>query len=107
MVEYVKREDVPECYQEMLKTESHHSHLIVDDEHGTLRWEENLHVNELMKSISLNDLIPLLTIIGHDKNSEVYRSLYRNMGYSLSGYTDVFYWECNNEDMDEYRPPNR
>jgi hypothetical protein len=41
---------------------------------------------------------------GYTKNSEIYRKLYRDMGYSLSGYWEVFYWDVNNEKVDEYNP---
>jgi hypothetical protein len=42
--------------------------------------------------------------MGLGKNDESVRKLYRDMGYSLSGYWEIFYWEMNNEDADQYRP---
>lgn len=93
-------------YRDMLKTEKHHKHEIVEDEHGTWRWKENPRVRELIdnKTINLNDLWLLFYSLGYDKNSEIARKLYRDMGYSLSGYWEIFYWEVNNEIADEYIP---
>lgn len=91
-------------YRQMLKTEKHHTHQIIEDEHGTWRWKEDPDVQKCLKNISLNDLCPLLNCLGYDKNSEVYRQLYRDMGYSLSSYYEIFYWEMNNDQADEYKP---
>jgi len=91
-------------YRDMLKTEKHHKHEIIETKEGTLRWKENPDVTRILEKISLNDLIPLLYCLGYNKNSEVYRQLYRDMGYSLSGYWEIFYWEVNNDEADEYVP---
>ena len=91
-------------YQEIFKKESHHNHEIIVTENGVLRWKENHDVKYFLKNISLNDLCPLLNHLGYGKNSEVYRKLYRDMGYSLSGYWEIFYWDLNNEDVDSYEP---
>lgn len=102
----VKREDIiEEMYREILDIEKHHDHELIKDEHGTLRWKANPIVRKLIdEKISLNDLCPLLKYMGYNKNSEVYRKLYRDMGYSLSGYWEIFYWDMNNEDAAEYKP---
>jgi len=92
-------------YKTILDTESHHDHEIIIDSHGVIRWKENEQVvAPLLQNISLNSLIMLFNILGITKNSEEYRALYRHMGYSLSGYWEIFYWELNNEDADEYNP---
>ena len=102
-MEIVKREDIKvQDYIEIFEKEKHHNHEIIRDDNGTLRWKENEVVESYRKNISLNDLCPLLTELGYGKNSEIYRKLYRNMGYSLSGYWEVFYWEMNNDDADDY-----
>lgn len=101
----VKRKDVPEDYKEMLKTESHHQHLIIMDKNGVLRWKEDPFVSKLIRSTNLNLVIEGLYENGFDKNSEIYRALYRKIGYSLSGYWEIFYWDVNNEDADEYQQP--
>lgn len=92
-----------EEYRTILETESHHDHEIVEIG-STLRWKENPTVNHILKNISLNDLCPLLESLGHGKNSEVYRKLYRDMGYPLNGYWEIFYWETNHEDACSYKP---
>ena len=93
-----------EHYQEIFKKESHHNHEIIETEDGVFRWKANPDVEHFLKNISLNDLCPLLNCLGYGKNSEVYRKLYRDMGYSLSGYWEIFYWDLNNEDADSYEP---
>ncbi len=103
----VSREEVSmadESYAELLKKETHHNHEIIKDG-DVFRWRQNPDVRFLVdEKISLNDLIPLLHCLGYDKNSEVYRQLYRDMGYSIFGYWEVFYWEVNNPKADEYVP---
>lgn len=90
-------------YRQILESEHHHNHEIVELA-GVLRWKENPDSASILENISLNDLCPLLTSLDYGKNSEVYRKLYRNMGYSLSGYWEVFYWDWNNEDAESYMP---
>lgn len=58
----------------------------------------------VIEKIDLNTLVLLLNHLGYGKNSEVYRQLYRDMGYSLYGYWEIFYWEVNNPDANEYHP---
>lgn len=45
----------------------------------------------------------LFRSMGLTKNSEEMGKLYRDMGYSLSGYWEIFYWETNNEDAGKYK----
>jgi hypothetical protein len=100
----IKREDIQEdIYQNIFKREKHHNHEIVEDCNGIYKWRENYQVRDLVEKINLNDLIPLLHHLGFGKNSEIYRKLYRDMGYSLNGYWEVFYWEVNNEDSKKYK----
>lgn len=102
-METIKRSEIKEeAYLLILKNESHHKHEIIEDDQGILRWKENLDVEKIRKNISLNDLCPLLDCMGYGKNKEVYRKLYRNMGYSLNGYWEIFYWDWNNEDTENY-----
>lgn len=90
-------------YAEILEKENHHSHEIVKDEHGVLRWRQNDTVRKIIDKGILNDLWILFGHMGLTKNSEEVRQLYRDMGYSLSGYWEIFYWEVNNEDSHLYR----
>ncbi len=104
----IKRDTITEdTYKEILDTETHHDHVIIKDEHGTIRWKANQRVRDLVDKIGLNDLVELLHYLGYGKNSEVYRKMYRNMGYSLYGYWEIFYWEVNNEDAADYKPPTK
>lgn len=101
----INREDIKDKdYRLILNTENHHNHEIIEDEHGTLRWKPKPLVNKLISKINLNDVWILFEALGYDKNSEIIRQLYRDMGYSLYGYWEVFYWNVNNEIADEYVP---
>ena len=103
----IERKLLPDSYTEMMKTEQHHQHEIIEDEQGALRWKADPFVNELVDALGLNEIVGRFYAGGHDKNSELYRELYRRMGYSLSGYWEIFYWQVNNEDVEDYRPPAR
>lgn len=97
---------VSEEWKEMLKTERHHYHEIVEVD-GVLRWKENKQVRDLVGGkgkIDLNNLWEFFYAMGLNKNSEFVRDVYRNMGYSLGGFWELFYWEMNNEDADDYNP---
>ncbi|MBV1929834.1 MAG: hypothetical protein KUG81_10035 [Gammaproteobacteria bacterium] len=100
----INRKDLPEDYAEMMQTEQHHAHeiVVIND---VIRWKENEGVRELVDICNLNHMIADMHAKGVGKNDEPYRRLYRNMGYSLSGYWEVFYWGMNNDDAGEYRPP--
>ena len=91
-------------YAEIFSKESHHEHRIIEDEVGTVRWEADPVVRDLIDKLGLNDLWVLFMKMGLTKNSEEVRKLYRDMGYSIGGYWEIFYWEMNNEEADEYNP---
>jgi hypothetical protein len=95
---------ISDDYKEVLDKETHHNHEIIEDEQGTLRWKEDEQVSRLVDKLNLNDLWALFYSMGIDKNSEHFRKLYRDMGYSLYGYWEIFYWEVNNEDAEDYNP---
>lgn len=98
----INRKDLPTDYLDMMKSESHHTHRVVEDEHGCLRWEKDAFIDQLTTDCSLNDIVKGFHSNGNGKNTESYRELYRRMGYSLSGYWEIFYW--NNPDADKYVP---
>ena len=107
MEEYreVSREEVSalsEDYAEIMRKESHHDHKIYEDKHGTYRWATVQVVDDLVEVVGLNQVVESLFFKGYDKNSELYREIYRSIGYSISGYWEIFYWEANNEDASEY-----
>lgn len=91
-----------EIFGEIMKKESHHDHVI-EMIGGRPRWEENPHVRKMVDKIGLNDVVGLFISMGYTKNSEVWRKLYRDIGTSLFAYWEVFYWDMNNKDVDEYR----
>lgn len=100
----ISRESITEdLYQEIFEKESHHNHEIIKDEHGTLRWKRNDRVDKLVDEVGLNGIMMLFYNLGLTKNSELIRKMYREMGYSLYGYWEIFYWEVNNPESDEYR----
>ena len=106
----ISREEVAlidEDYKLIVDKEWHHDHEIITDDHGTIRWKENPKVREIIDKGILNDLWYLFHTMGLNKNSEEVRKLYRDMGYSLSGYWEIFYWEVNNEDARLYRKGKR
>lgn len=105
-MQYVDRADLPDDYAEMMETESHHNHKIIIDAHGTLRWESDPFIEQLTEDCSLNNIVAGFYSVGNNKNTESYRELYRRMGYSLSGYWEIFYWDLNNEDAADYKQPS-
>jgi len=106
-IEIIDRDDVPECYQEMLQIEQHHDHEIIKDDRGVLRWREDPFVSRFVDACNLNYIVMGFHDKGTDKNCEIYRELYRRMGYSLSGYMEIFYWDWNNEAVNDYVPGAR
>jgi hypothetical protein len=98
------RDKLPSDYTEMMATEGHHNHEIVEVS-DVIRWKENEGVRELVTMCDLGRMISDMEANGIGKNHEEYRRLYRNMGCSLSRYWEIFYWDLNNEDADKYVQP--
>ena len=96
-----------EEYKEILDKEWHHDHEIIEDEQGTFRWKQDPKVREIIDKGILNDLWYLFHTMELNKNSEEVRKLYRDMGYSLFGYWEIFHWEMNNENAHLYRKGKR
>jgi hypothetical protein len=97
-----------EDYKLIFETESHHEHEVIEDKHGTVRWKEDKVVRDLFENdINLNHLWMLFMRMGLTKNSEEVRKLYRDMGYSLLGYWEIFYWDMNNPDAKKYKPKKK
>lgn len=68
------------------------------------RRKEDNAVRKMVDKIGLNEIYQLFDSLGLNKNSELIRKMYRDMGYSLFGYWEIFYWEANNDIADEYVP---
>ena len=91
-----------ESYAEVLEQEIYHGHRIIRDNHGTMRWEQFPdREKEIMSIFGASDLNDLFSR-GATKNNPLIRELYRCIGYSLSGYWEIFYWEWNNNSADEW-----
>ena len=104
-IETVKREDITEEYMKAILDREPHDHEIVEKENGTLFvWKANSTLRFLVdnKIVDLTIIVNRLEQNGFGKNSEPYRRLYRDLGYSLRAYWEVFYWELNNDKTDEY-----
>lgn len=90
-----------ELFGEIMRKESHHDHPI--ELNKIPRWKQNDDVKAYVDKMGLNDIIGLFISMGYTRNSEVWRKLYRDIGTSLFAYWEVFYWEMNNEEAEEYR----
>jgi len=102
MEKIINRHEIThEIYREILDCETHHDHPIIEVD-GVLRWKKNPSVRQLVDKCGVNELVELFYHLGYNKNSEIFRKMYRDMGYSLYGYWEVFYWEMNNEDAQDY-----
>lgn len=91
---------------EWMRLEAHHTHAIVRSTSGMLCWQEQPGVNDLVDKLGPNDLWRLFRALGHGRNSEFLRHLYRCMGYTLHGYWEIFHWPINNPEADRYLPPS-
>ena len=95
-----------ELFAEIMEKESHHNHGIVL-KGDRPRWQENPRISKLVDDMGgMNNVVSFMYSIGLTKNSEEYRKLYRDIGYSLYGYWEIFYWDMNNEDAADYRSEN-
>jgi hypothetical protein len=89
---------------EILNTETHHNHDLVLDKTGIVRWKPDQGVCDKLNGINFNIIIEEFLYRGLDKNCEEYRKMYRDIGYSLDGYWEIFYWEVNNPIAGQYIP---
>lgn len=95
------------CHVDIVEFDWHHQHQVFEDENGILRWvPDEIFINSI-KNKNFNDVVAELLLKGLDKNCEEYRKVYRDIGYSLNGYWEVFYWPENNPIADQYIPNRR
>ena len=93
-----------ELFAEIMRKEAHHDHEIVQVEGDRPRWKEDPRISKLVDDMGgMNNVVNFMYSIGLTKNSEEYRKLYRDIGYSIYGYWEIFYFRLNNEDADEYK----
>lgn len=95
------------CDIDILDKEMHHQHQVFEDMYGELRWVPNETYIESIKDQNFNDVVAKFIIRGLDKNCEEYRKAYRDIGYSLKGYWEVFFWDINNPIAAEYIPNSK
>ena len=88
-----------------MKTETHHNHVLIEDKDGIIKWKEDPMVTKILEKINLGHLLDLFRVLGLNKNSEVWRHLYRCIGFSIHAYYDVFYHKLNNPDHLDYVQP--
>jgi hypothetical protein len=99
MTNIIERENIVTCtWLEMKENEAHHNHTIIID-------DDRLYWGKTMEKDDLNKKWEEWTKKGLTKNSEVVRKYYRDIGYSLYGYWEIFYWDVNNPIASEYKPP--
>ena len=89
---------------EIIRTEFHHNHELVIDRFSTIRWKPDDRICSILSGLNFNIVIRDLISRGIDKNCEEYRKVYRDIGYSLDGYWELFYLEVNNPNSSEYKP---
>ena len=100
----IKREEIKDLnFIKIIKKESHHNHEIIQDEEGILYWKPDQNLCAEIEGKNINDNIIYFHSNGLDKNSEEYRKFYRDMGYSLLGYWNIFYCKTNNPICTNYR----
>jgi hypothetical protein len=103
----INRAEITDKYlREILDVERHHDHVVLQDEDGIYMWQQNMNLRQLTDELGLNKVMQLFELLGCNRNSEIVRKLYRDLGYSLGRYWEVFYWEANNDVAKEYCPPN-
>ena len=100
----IKREEIKDLnFIKIIKKESHHNHEIIQDEEGILYWKPDENLCAEIEGKNINDNIFYFHSNGLDKNSEEYRKFFRDMGYSLLGYWNIFYCKTNNPICTNYR----
>lgn len=88
-------------YAEVLEKDGHDHELEMT---GTVvRWKAKPD-DHPCHSVDLNEYcIAMATKYGPNyRNNLEYRQLYRDIGYSLFGYWEIFFWEANNEFADQW-----
>ena len=100
----INREDVTDLdFIKIIKKENHHNHEIIQDEEGRLFWKPDMNLCTEIEGKNINDYIYNFLSKGLDKNSEEYRKFYRDIGYSLFGYWEIFYCNANNPICNNYK----
>ena len=100
----INRENVTDLdFIKIMKKENHHNHEIIQDEEGILYWKPDENICAEIEGKNINDNVHNFLSKGLDKNSEEYRKFFRDIGYSLLGYWNIFYFKTNNPICNNYR----
>jgi hypothetical protein len=100
----INREEIKDLdFIEIMKKENHHNHEILQDMEGKLYWRQDDNISAEIEGKNINNNISNLLSKGLNKNSEEYRRFYRDIGYSLFGYWEIFYCKANNPICNEYK----
>lgn len=94
--------DMAEHYRVVLETESYHDHELVEDEIGRPKWRENPETWVMVEEIGLTNVSKVLNQLGYGKETEVMKKLFRDMGYLLEGYYELFYWDSSGKRIDNH-----
>jgi len=97
--EVIERIKDDACLSVMIEEIKNTNHEIIE-KNGRLRWKEQKGFYEQIGN--LNDVVMDFYEKGIDKNNEIWRDTYRKIGYSLYGYWEIFYWDVNNEEAEDY-----
>jgi hypothetical protein len=65
-------------------------HRIIEDEHGTYRYEQNRLIDWLWRSGKVDLNVMRIAYCHGAFSREEYMQFYRDMGYSLSGFEEIF-----------------
>ena len=79
-------------YKELIDIAKIFHHEVIEDYHGTWRWKENFLIRKVTDLSSFDYNAMAVSILGNKKEFtlEEYMKLYMQIGYSLSGFIDVF-----------------
>ena len=100
----IERKEITDLdFIKIMKKENHHNHEIIQDNEGGLFWKPDEKLSAEIEGKNINDNIFYFQSNGLDKNSEEYRKFYRDIGYSLLGYWNIFYCKANNPIYKNYR----
>lgn len=75
---------------------------IIQDSEGEFRWEGKENIIKFAEEFGINEITIKFDELGITKNSECYRQFYRDLGYTLWGYWELFYWDVNNPEAENY-----
>lgn len=113
--EGMTNEEIRECiannpedydtYQDVLEMDGANHELYMKGD--VIRWKTDPIVEMLYRDLEIIDLnalmIGLIRKYGEGyKNDHRLRKFYRGLGYSLFGYWEIFFWDANNDEADEW-----